>query len=225
MSNEVSRREMSREEHHWLHELLLELCTPLPTDFEPYGRRSRETDWGPDCSCGCLHFRELERPLGADWGVCSNPKSPRAGMLTFEHQGCREFEYDERIEEDVERWTREHPTSSNGSTGTNCWLGAPAGKASTGRPWARRSGGRSPTGCSTVSLKRKLHVSGKKVAKKTHMSDETFVELMESAEQALEYERGQRAGYCVTRVVVPKPPRPASGDETGCPRKQPLTGE
>lgn len=51
----------------------------------------------------------MEWPLGADWGVYSNPKSPRAGLLTFEHQGCREFEYDERIEEDVERWAREHP--------------------------------------------------------------------------------------------------------------------
>lgn len=30
-------------------------------------------------------------------------------MLTFEHQGCREFEYDERIEEDVRRWAEEHP--------------------------------------------------------------------------------------------------------------------
>jgi hypothetical protein len=63
----------------------------------------------PDCSCGCRHFLQLEWPLGADWGVCSNPESPRAGRLTFEHQGCREFEYYERIEEDVERWTREHP--------------------------------------------------------------------------------------------------------------------
>jgi len=26
-----------------------------------------------------------------DWGVCANPKSPRAGLLTFEHQGCPEF--------------------------------------------------------------------------------------------------------------------------------------
>lgn len=25
-------------------------------------------------------------------------------MLTFEHQNCPEFGYDERIEEDVERW-------------------------------------------------------------------------------------------------------------------------
>jgi len=26
-----------------------------------------------------------------DWGVCANPKSPRAGLLTFEHQGCPAF--------------------------------------------------------------------------------------------------------------------------------------
>ena len=105
---ELSKREISREEHDRLHELLHSLCVHLPTDFEPWGRRSRE-EWGPDCSCGCRHFLELKRPLGADWGVCSNPKSPRAGLLTFEHQGCREFEEDERIEEDIERWAREHP--------------------------------------------------------------------------------------------------------------------
>lgn len=109
MGESLPKRTVTREEHRRLHELLHTLCVRLPTDFEPYGQRSRETDWGPDCSCGCLHLRELEGPLGADWGVCSNPKSSRAGMLTFEHQGCREFEYDERIEEDVERWTREHP--------------------------------------------------------------------------------------------------------------------
>lgn len=100
---------MPREEHGRLHELLLTLCTRLPTDFEPFGQRSRETDWGPDCSCGCRHFLLLEWPLGADWGVCSNPRSPRAGLLTFEHQGCREFEEDGRIDEDIERWARERP--------------------------------------------------------------------------------------------------------------------
>lgn len=45
MSNELSRREMSREEHNRLHELLHTLCVHLPTDFEPYGQRSREEDW------------------------------------------------------------------------------------------------------------------------------------------------------------------------------------
>jgi hypothetical protein len=24
-----------------------------------------------------------------DWGVCGNPRSHRAALLTFEHQGCR----------------------------------------------------------------------------------------------------------------------------------------
>lgn len=29
--------------------------------------------------------------------------------MTFEHQGCREFEYDQRIDDDIERWSRERP--------------------------------------------------------------------------------------------------------------------
>ena len=107
MGEELSKRTLSRDEQQRLHELLHTLCAHLPTDFAPYGQRSREGDWGPDCSCGCLHFRALADHV--DWGVCSNLQSPRAGLLTFEHQGCREFEYDEQIEEDVERWLREHP--------------------------------------------------------------------------------------------------------------------
>lgn len=91
-----------------LHNLLHSLCTHLPTDFEPYGERSRETDWGPDCSCGCLHFLTLEGSLGADWGVCANPASPRAGMLTFEHQGCRFYEDDPELETEFERRLEEH---------------------------------------------------------------------------------------------------------------------
>jgi hypothetical protein len=31
-----------------------------------------------------------------DWGVCVNPVSPRVGLLTFEHQGCPQFEQDAR---------------------------------------------------------------------------------------------------------------------------------
>lgn len=29
-----------------------------------------------------------------DWVICSNPESHRAGLLTFEHQGCFKFEED-----------------------------------------------------------------------------------------------------------------------------------
>ena len=76
-----------------LHEHLLQIVERLPSDFEPYGRRKRR---GSDCSCGCKHFLPLAGKLGFDWGVCANSKSPRCGLLTFEHQGCPEFEAAER---------------------------------------------------------------------------------------------------------------------------------
>ena len=79
------------------HDLLHLVCIHRPTDFAPYGIRQREA---ADCSCGCKHFMTLAGDLGADWGVCANPRSPRAGLLTFEHQGCEFFEYDERIDEE-----------------------------------------------------------------------------------------------------------------------------
>ncbi len=72
-----------------LHNLLYTVCRRLPTDFEPYGKRERNA---ADYSCGCRHFLELPEPLGYDWGVCINPRSPRSGLLTFEHQGCEFFE-------------------------------------------------------------------------------------------------------------------------------------
>jgi hypothetical protein len=63
----------------------------LPTDFQPYGQRSRDEDWGPDCSCNCRWFSNIvDQPN--DFGVCLNPKSPRRGLLTFEHQGCYDHE-------------------------------------------------------------------------------------------------------------------------------------
>lgn len=70
------------------HELLLNRMVTLDTDFEPWGKRYRDA---ADCSCGCKHYAKLEGELGEDWGVCINPESPRAGLLTFEHQGCPQF--------------------------------------------------------------------------------------------------------------------------------------
>jgi len=67
-------------EHSGAHARLLELAIEMESDFEPYGKR------------GCRHFAVLDGPLGADWGVCMNKNSPRAGLLTFEHQGCPAFE-------------------------------------------------------------------------------------------------------------------------------------
>jgi hypothetical protein len=85
-------------EHITLHDLLHLVCPRRPTDFTPYGIRQRDA---ADCSCGCKHFVPLDGNLGADWGVCTHPRSPRAGLLTFEHQGCEFFAYDERL--DAER--------------------------------------------------------------------------------------------------------------------------
>jgi len=66
------------------HAALWAVCRKLPTDHEPYGNAERT---GGDCSAGCRFYRCLAGHLGGDWGVCGNPASPRAGLLTFEHQG------------------------------------------------------------------------------------------------------------------------------------------
>ena len=87
------------------HEDLHKIVKHLDSDFEPYGKRSRDEDWGPDCSCWCRYFVPLEGDLRFDWGVCANPKSPRVGLLTFEHQGCREFEEEDEAEK--ERFLKE----------------------------------------------------------------------------------------------------------------------
>ena len=81
------------------HDTLHGILRKLPSDFEPWGQRSRENDWGPDCSGGCRWFTRLQANLGHDWGVCSNQGSPRCGLLPFEHQGCREFEASEQHDE------------------------------------------------------------------------------------------------------------------------------
>lgn len=69
----------------------------LPSDYDEYGgdvkRWKDPTLDYPDCSAGCVHFVPLGDGLGSDWGVCSNAKSPRKGLLTWEHQagfGCFE---------------------------------------------------------------------------------------------------------------------------------------
>ena len=66
------------------HEALLAINVDLPTDYAPYGNAERIHG---DCSCGCIFYAKLAGRVGADWGVCCNPASPRVGMLTFEHQG------------------------------------------------------------------------------------------------------------------------------------------
>lgn len=89
------------------HARLLKLVPKRPEDYEPWGENERWKDPSrayPDCSGGCKFARWLEdRPgisLGTDWCVCTNPKSHRCGLLTFEHQGCQAF----KQEKDEERF-------------------------------------------------------------------------------------------------------------------------
>jgi hypothetical protein len=78
------------------HKQLWQIVVKLPTDVEPWGQR--EPGEVGDCSCGCRWFQPLvAHPF--DWGVCTNPASPRVALLTFEHQGCPQFEQDTRAEE------------------------------------------------------------------------------------------------------------------------------
>src|SRR5262245_33386431 len=89
------REKLGKPGDHWhLHAV----CLRLPTDYEPYGFRVRD---GNDCSCGCKWFLSLQA-APADWGVCANPRSPRCGLLTFEHQGCQFYESDPELDQKVE---------------------------------------------------------------------------------------------------------------------------
>lgn len=80
------------------HSQLFQIVKKLPEDYEPYGNEVRWADDDktyPDCSWGCKYAVPLEGALGYDWVICSNPDSHRAGLLTFEHQGCFKFEEDD----------------------------------------------------------------------------------------------------------------------------------
>jgi hypothetical protein len=89
-------------------DLKWDVCKKLPTDYRDYGGsierwKIPELSY-PDCSCGCKWFiplyDEANESWDFDWGVCTNPDSPRAGLLTWEHQaGFKCFEQDENERE------------------------------------------------------------------------------------------------------------------------------
>lgn len=86
-----------------LHKHLKRIVPKHPLDYESLegGKVNRnklaelmgdDDYWPMDCSAGCKFYLLLRGKVGADWGVCVNPKSHRCGLLTFEHQGCVHFE-------------------------------------------------------------------------------------------------------------------------------------
>jgi hypothetical protein len=77
------------------HKHLLSIVPRLPQDYPPFGLS--ESDGAGDCSRGCRWYARLAGAPSDDWGVCTNAESHRCGLLTFEHQGCARFEYDETL--------------------------------------------------------------------------------------------------------------------------------
>lgn len=78
------------------HQHLLSIMPKRPQDYDPWGdnvRWANDADAYPDCSGGCKWAMWLEGD--SDWCVCTNPASHRVGLLTFEHQGCQQFEDDD----------------------------------------------------------------------------------------------------------------------------------
>jgi hypothetical protein len=88
------------------HEHLWEITRKLPDDYKPYGQAKREGVG--DCSGSCRWYHILAGRQGQDWGICANPASHRVGLLTFEHQGCHQYEYDSRVDE-FDRVMHEEP--------------------------------------------------------------------------------------------------------------------
>lgn len=75
------------------HRRLLKILPTRPTDYKPWGEVERWEEPGAeysDCSSGCKWAVWLRRKGADDWCVCSNPNSPRVGLLTFEHQAGHE---------------------------------------------------------------------------------------------------------------------------------------
>ena len=74
-------------------DILGRACKFLRNDFEPFGCIEPETG-EKTCASGCRHYFRLADPNGdiRSWGVCTNTRSHRVGLLTNEHQGCTAFE-------------------------------------------------------------------------------------------------------------------------------------
>ena len=71
----------------------------------------------PDCSSGCRYFFPLEGKHGMDWGVCTEPRSPRAGLLTFEHMGCPFYEASPDEDEEKAESPKKRQTTGSKKSG------------------------------------------------------------------------------------------------------------
>jgi len=64
--------------------------------LERRNRRQEDGDyrdewWGEQCGA-CRWWVPLSGVFADDYGACTNPASPRDGLVQFEHDGCDAFE-------------------------------------------------------------------------------------------------------------------------------------
>ncbi len=52
---------------------------------------THQGEWCEHQCGGCRFYIHLTGEFKSDWGVCTNPLSPRDGIVTFEHDGCDHF--------------------------------------------------------------------------------------------------------------------------------------
>lgn len=63
----------------------------LKATHERWAAKLNREDWHYE-QCGrCVFWIPLTRPIGLDWGACTNPQSPFDKQVMFEHDGCDEF--------------------------------------------------------------------------------------------------------------------------------------
>jgi hypothetical protein len=89
-----------------VHGHLLSIMRTDERDYEGIGKGAADREnvdgagkWGADCSSGCRWYFPLAGRWGGDWGACANPASHRCGLLTFEHQGCAQYESQPTLDE------------------------------------------------------------------------------------------------------------------------------
>ncbi len=58
-------------------------------------RSETPDEWVSNQCMFCAYYLLLPGKFAADWGVCSNVKSPMDGKVVFEHDGCNFFILDE----------------------------------------------------------------------------------------------------------------------------------
>lgn len=84
----MNQKRATEVHNRWFKKLRAE--TTLPTDAEPGSTIHKNYENGRQC-LSCRYYLGIEGRLGADWGVCSNPRSERDGKVTFEHSTCVDF--------------------------------------------------------------------------------------------------------------------------------------